>query len=111
MPPLFFQDFMYFLNFLSYYPMSAYLLAANAAALVAELAEQDGGGSRGRRFRLLFLRGRQQHHALKIINFSLHIIRSTVIYLTGRHLLLHSFGTDRSRLKGFFLVAFNFLKL
>jgi hypothetical protein len=46
-----------------------YLLAANAAALVAELAQQDGGGSSGRRFRLLFLRGRQQHHALKIKQF------------------------------------------
>jgi hypothetical protein len=48
------------------YPM-AYLLAADAAALVAELAQKDGGS--GRRFRLLFLRGRQQHHSLKIKQF------------------------------------------
>jgi hypothetical protein len=61
----------------------AYLLAANAAALVAELAKEDGGGSSGRRFRLLFLRGRQQHHSLKIRNFR---PQTEVIYVTERHL-------------------------
>jgi hypothetical protein len=50
------------------YPMP-HLLAANAAALVAELAQKDRGGNRGRRFRLLFLRRRQQHHSLKIKQF------------------------------------------
>ncbi len=60
----------YFLRFLFIFIRClTHLLAADAATLVAELAEEDGGGSRGRRFSLLFLRGRQQHHSLKIKQF------------------------------------------